>query len=351
MKPRSSLITQTYFLVLFLSVFLISGCSTGSIAFHIFYARDTFLTILKPENPRCYFGYRIVEDRPVITNEPLTGYLGQPNQGGKKPPPESPMHILAESAVPGGEYTDTWKTDFADEVLSFSFNENGIAYFRYRVKEYDLTRVSAFRVVEDGLETWMWLETDHDISGSFIVQQCLRFSGQDNEQWRHSIALIPELSEFDLWNSGELRSLSFIRQDNQFKAIEPIHEFASQSRFDRVTDLLRWDEKERGKGLMTTYYTNAGLSLAQLNGGKVDREFEIPHGLIVRESVDGKTAAGMYWEHTAKVSNHHPADCLHSYVDLGPVSAGERNVVRGKIYYFEGTKEDLLNQWKRDFPH
>lgn len=50
----------------------------------------------------------------------------------------------------------------------------------------------------------------------------------------------------------------------------------------------------------------------------------------------------MYWERTGQVSTHHPADCLHSVVDLGPTSREKPLVVRGKLYWFKGTKDDLL---------
>ena len=58
----------------------------------------------------------------------------------------------------------------------------------------------------------------------------------------------------------------------------------------------------------------------------------------------------MYWERSARVSTHYPADCLHALVDLGPAAESKPRVVRGKIYWFKGTKDDLLARWKRDFP-
>ena len=77
---------------------------------------------------------------------------------------------------------------------------------------------------------------------------------------------------------------------------------------------------------------------------------EIDHGLIVRESLDGQYTSGMYWERTVYVSNRHPADCLHSSVDFGPLEADESRTVHGKIYFVEGTKDQLLGKWRQDFP-
>jgi hypothetical protein len=57
----------------------------------------------------------------------------------------------------------------------------------------------------------------------------------------------------------------------------------------------------------------------------------------------------MYWERTAYVSNWHPADCVHALVDFGPLDAGQSRTVCGKFYLIEGTKDDLLAAWQRDF--
>ncbi len=55
------------------------------------------------------------------------------------------------------------------------------------------------------------------------------------------------------------------------------------------------------------------------------------------------------WERTLLVSNRHPADCVHAWVDVGPLAAGQSRIVRGKVYFFQGSKEDLLEHWRRDF--
>jgi hypothetical protein len=60
-------------------------------------------------------------------------------------------------------------------------------------------------------------------------------------------------------------------------------------------------------------------------------------------------ATGMYWERTVAISNRHPADCVHAWVDFGPLDVAESRTVWGKFYYLEGTKDDLLDRWRRDF--
>jgi hypothetical protein len=49
------------------------------------------------------------------------------------------------------------------------------------------------------------------------------------------------------------------------------------------------------------------------------------------------------------VTDHHPADCLHAIVNIGDLPPHSRRVIRGKIYWFKGTKRDLLKQWRADF--
>ncbi|MCL4217074.1 MAG: hypothetical protein KJ052_08750 [Candidatus Hydrogenedentes bacterium] len=70
------------------------------------------------------------------------------------------------------------------------------------------------------------------------------------------------------------------------------------------------------------------------------------NGLVTRTNNDGTWVCGLFWEGTA----HHPADCLHTIVNLGPIAPNSRRAVCGKIYGFQGTKEDLLSRWKKDFP-
>ncbi|MFH1069415.1 MAG: hypothetical protein V1794_07300, partial [Candidatus Glassbacteria bacterium] len=101
--------------------------------------------------------------------------------------------------------------------------------------------------------------------------------------------------------------------------------------------------------LMTTFRTDAGIALAAAGSRAVDERLRVPNGLIVRESADCGSLVGMYWERSVKVSNHHPADCLHSYVDLGPVIDGRGPVVRGKIYFIQSSREELLKHWHFDF--
>jgi hypothetical protein len=49
------------------------------------------------------------------------------------------------------------------------------------------------------------------------------------------------------------------------------------------------------------------------------------------------------------VTDHHPADCLHGIVNIGGIPPKSKRSIRGKIYWFQGTLDDLAKRWRRDF--
>jgi hypothetical protein len=73
-------------------------------------------------------------------------------------------------------------------------------------------------------------------------------------------------------------------------------------------------------------------------------------GLITRADSGGRWVCGIFWERTSHVTDHHPADCLHSIVNIGGVPPHSRRAIRGKIYWFKGSLDNLFRRWHRDFP-
>jgi hypothetical protein len=312
--------------------------------FHVFNEKSSLLLFLRPDNPSRYIGYRIVEGDPITTAQPVEGYEVMPERVQAYPPPPIPSQAFPEFDIPRGTYSETWQAAYQDKTFTFRSGKDGTAYFRYVDK--DGSRISLFKAVEDGIDAWMWLEPAHEMSGSFLVQQCLRYSGASNTDKRHRSAFVPELSEFDLWERGDMRSLSYILQSGSWTRVDPLVSFAKQTLVKQTWEYISTEKSD----VRERFYTPAGVALAETAGVAVEGRRRIPNGLIARESADAKAISGMYWERTTEVAVHHPADCLHSVVDLGPTSAGKPRVVRGKIYWFKGTKEDLLAHWKRDFP-
>ncbi|HEX6383204.1 MAG TPA: hypothetical protein VF177_00905, partial [Anaerolineae bacterium] len=189
-----------------------------------------------------------------------------------------------------------------------------------------------------GRRVWMWqrLTTPEPIEGAYCLQQCLRYTGGYNAAWRQSVARILFLSELDMQAMGNPnQSLTYARRDGRWFRFPVEH---------------------------TVYATRAGRQLL------ADSSLPpIDHGLIVRESPSRKeapqsywdrvapdarwvqVASGMYWEQTACVSNRHPANCVHAWIDFGPLDAGQSRTVQGKFYFIDGTKDDLLAAWRKDF--
>ncbi len=308
-----------------IAIMVIIGCSRQQQpTYDIFYsdAQRTCVTFIRHGEIDHYVGYRIVEHEPEITDHPISDFSEQPKRV-DCPLPSVSDTTLPEPLIPKGINTDEWMTNYKDEQRYFRSYNNGVAHFRYK-EEDRLYRVVVFKAAADGVDVWIWLESEMEIPGSYIVQACFRLSGATNKKWRRKIALVPELSEFDLWAIGDTLSLTYVYKNNNWHNIE-------------------------AKNERVFYYTSAGIELQQHQNISVDNGKIIPHGLIIREIRDGKSVAGMYWERTIMVSNHHPADCIHSFVDLGPVMPGEKNVVHGKLYWFKGNKNDFLFHWQQDF--
>jgi hypothetical protein len=72
-------------------------------------------------------------------------------------------------------------------------------------------------------------------------------------------------------------------------------------------------------------------------------------GIIVRESTDGAWASGIAWNDFLSVQAHNPWRCMHLGVRVGPLKRNDTKTLRGKLYLFQGTKEDCLRHYQADF--
>jgi len=72
-------------------------------------------------------------------------------------------------------------------------------------------------------------------------------------------------------------------------------------------------------------------------------------GLIVRESNDGRWAAGIAWSQWLSVQGHNPWRCMHLCARVGPLKPGESRTLRGRLYLLRGSAEDVLARYRRDF--
>lgn len=274
------------------------------------------------ERPDFYIGCRFIEHVPKKLPTPLPGISDLPTGalGDRRSPQEVTM-----SPGDGDPWEKGWMVSYAQDdpsdpiQLRFKTFPDGSAWCSGLDCDGAQQREFAFEPTDDSVAMRMRLTAREPLGGAFAVQQCLRYSGDSNEEWRRSVARVPFLSEYDLQAVGELdESLTYARQ---------------------------CDDWIRLPAMRTRHHTRSGLPfLGERSSDEID------HRLIVRESQDRRWSSGMYWERTAYVSNRHPADCVHALVDFGPLDAGQSRTVLGKSFLIEGTKDELLAVWRRDFP-
>ena len=105
----------------------------------------------------------------------------------------------------------------------------------------------------------------------------------------------------------------------------------------RMDSILDW-KKERDDGQFVWYH-------------KWPTSSRNAHaGVLVRESNDRSQTMAIVWESFLTAQGHNPWKCMHLSVNVGPLKQGASKTIRGKMYLFEGSKEDFLVKLKRDFP-
>ena len=301
--------------------------------------QEQCVTFYWNEMPNHYVGYRFFEGSPTITNQPISDFETQ-RQATFVEQPTFGTSVTSQSLDP--IWKDEWQIGYSEKSpnmasqLSFRLSSEGIAHVQYAVENGQQQCEWYFQPFTHGVRVWATLTTQTEIKGSYCIPQCLRFTGMYNAQWRQAIAHTPFLSELDMQAMGNANgTLTYARRNN---------------------DWFRFPVQ---------YVVFSTCS----NGVTVfDAQHElIDHGLIVRESPRRQMApaqywelvapntswdqitSGMYWERTAGISNRHPADCVHAWIDFGPLSAGQSRTLHGVVYFIEGSKDDLLTRWTTDF--
>lgn len=67
-------------------------------------------------------------------------------------------------------------------------------------------------------------------------------------------------------------------------------------------------------------------------------------GLMIRESTDGQWVTGIAWDSFLSAQGHNPWQCMHLCINVGPLKPGESKTIRGRIYLFQGTKEECFDR-------
>ena len=291
-----------------------SGNSPIDVALHP--TRESFGVIHNQNHPDNRIGYRFHEHIPMIEG-------AVPRDAG-------------EAGIDGGR----------DARLIREY-EGRRGVFRYELQVSDKGWVPQkwtflLLPVEDGIEMLLKVETrEAGLNAYYGIQQCFRMGGVTNIAWRQEIARTPAFSEFDYW--AELQkdgkppaSLTYVLRRGAWEALP-----AGKATVGARTPLGLELDNRRTKGSLK--------AMPRVGPYEAEMMEPVDDGLITRVSRDRAWISGIYWERTSHVTDHHPADCLHSIVNIGGIPPHGTRVLRGKIYWFKGTAEDLRRKWERDF--
>lgn len=292
-----------------------SGASPIEAALHP--TRQSFALFVNRNHPNNRIGYRFHEHTPMID--------------GAVP------RDVGEAGI-DEDREARFASEFAGKlgVLRYEINVAGEGWVPQKWTFYLLP-------VADGIELLLKVETrEAGLNAYYGIQQCFRMGGITNIAWRQEIARTPAFSEYDYWSelkeSGKPpASLTYVLRRGAWEALPARAETVGA----RTPLGLALDRRR----------TDGDLS-SMPRVGPYDAEMLEPvaDGLITRLSRDGTWICGIYWQRTSHVTGHHPADCLHSIVNIGGIPPHGTRVVRGKIYWFRGTTNNLLHKWQHDFP-
>ena len=229
--------------------------------------------------------------------------------------------------------------------LEKTFSERpGIVTIEHRINEDHWIRQNwTFYLApsDDGIDLLLIVDTfDEGLPSYYGIQQCFRMSGHTNSLWRQKIAKTLAFSEYDLWakekDQLDKTSLTWVRRNGEWQTLPAIKETVGAR-----TPLGLLIDNKRTKGKL----------MSKVGPYEAKMLEPVDDGLITRSNLEGTWISGIFWEGTSHLTNHHPADCLHSIVNIGGIPRHSRRAVRGKIYWFSGTKVDLAKRFKHDFPN
>lgn len=269
-----------------------------------------FVTLLNKSHPDNRIGYRLFEARPFF----VYGVV-----------PESSAAETAEANILEKQYAKR------QGVFVRTIDITGKGWVPQRWTYYIVPVAEGFEML------WVITTKDEGLNEYYTVQQCFRMSGRTNEKSRHKIALTPAFSEYDLWAQQEAKglpwtSLSFVRRNRSWEALPAIRSYlACRTPLGVKIDTVR--------------------SGGDLKKAADSSRFEahIDCALATRNNRDNTWVCAFYWQRISHISNHHPADCLHASVNLGPLAPKSKRAIQGKIYWMEASKDELFARWQKDF--
>lgn len=301
-------------------------------------AENYCLSFRLPNQEEYWVGYRVTEGEPLIADSIQSAYVEHPVA---KVSRTQLIHAEPLSSDDGFAMDRGWAlshkptADSSASYLGFTSKSDGSAICTVVYGKRGLRLAWHLTPAEDGIWFELHVRSEGSVPGGYCLQQCLRFTGAWNDPWRVGVAHIPYLSELDMQAMGNANgTLTYAVRDGE------VFPFP----------------------LAKTMVPTKGATFSN-----VPRDLVVDHGLVARQTADRALApewywdrvapdstwetisSGMYWERTALISNRHPADCVHSWVDIGPMDQGEDRMIRGRFYYLEGSIEYLLTRFREEF--
>ena len=163
------------------------------------------LTFFWKGHPRFWVGYRVWEGNPITHPRSIAEDAAWPAAGwGAFPAPTGNLLSLPKPSLPRKRWRSAYREKNRQDPLQLAFQAygDGSAWCSLWEGNGQQQREVFFRPVEDGVQLWMRLTTQIPIEGSYLVQQCLRFTGAQNWSLRRNIAYVPFLSELDVQAMG-----------------------------------------------------------------------------------------------------------------------------------------------------
>ncbi|MFC1735020.1 hypothetical protein ACFL1X_02820 [Candidatus Hydrogenedentota bacterium] len=198
-----------------------------------------------------------------------------------------------------------WKTDEKTGAVSYRAElENGVV-FGGSVTPEDGGTVACELFLENGSSVDL---------GNLITQLCLKFDKAPE-------FADPELERTFVHSGGKLIRVNECRPHPSTQAPPPWPVYAVEGREPLVPGKHRW-------------YVPAEVC---------DASF------ISTEAFDGGRHVAIAWENTWKVMSNTQGPCTHTDPVFPPCPSGETVRVRGRVYFFEGSLEDLYKRCEADF--
>ena len=308
------MVLPKYNLILAIIIFLVQSVfaqESAEKSIDIKLVREKFATISNKLHQENRIGYRFFEHEPI-----------------------------AYGAVPLSEAEANIDPEINTAILNEITDKEGVFVYKEEIQrnEHWSRQDWTYHMlpVEDGVEIALEIKTyGEGLPEYYGVQQCFRMSGKTNIDWRRTVAETPAFSEYDLWKNGaNEKSLTYVLQNNGWKTIP-----ASENTLGIRTPMGLAIDNLRSEGDLPT---KVGPYEAEMLEGTGP-------GLIARTDINQQWASGIYWENTTHVTDHHPADCLHSIVNIGNIPPYSSRIVRGKIYWLKGSLTDLQSKFQSDF--